>query len=293
MRLLMLATVVVSLIEPVAAQVPARPPIVGLDHVAFKIADAGAAQAFYGELLGYPVVQPRAAGAPLLVRVNKRQGIVLEPGLAPEVDDRLSHIAFATSDLSALKAYLDARGVALDGPAGQTCGRVAMRTKDPDGNVVEFVQEDIIVAAPPSSPYVPLSTRLYHTGVAIRDEARAHAFYRDVLGLEEIWRGGADPARTSWVNMRVPDGTDYVEYMLNDKPPTRQQLGSQHHACLLVADIQAAWEAVRARTPPGARTGLQKPRIGRNNKWQLNLFDRDGTRVELMEPFPTRIPAQP
>ena len=42
------------------------------------------------------------------------------------------------------------------------------------------------------------------------------------------------PARTSWVNMRVPDGTDYVEYMLNDKPPTRQQLGSQHHACLLV-----------------------------------------------------------
>ena len=74
--------------------------------------------------------------------------------------------------------------------------------------------------------------------------------------------------------MRVPDGTDYVEYMLNDKPPTRQQLGSQHHACLLVPDIQAAWEAVRARTPAAARADLQKPRIGRNNKWQLNLFDK-------------------
>jgi catechol 2,3-dioxygenase-like lactoylglutathione lyase family enzyme len=226
----------------------------------------------------------------LLVRVNKRQAIVLEPGLAPEVDDRLSHIAFATSDLPALKAYLDARGVPSDGPAGRICGRVALRTKDPDGNVVEFVQEDIIVAAPPTSPYAPLSTRLYHTGVAVRDQARADTFYRDVLGLEEIWRGGADPGRSSWINMRVPDGTDYVEYMLNDKPPTRQQLGSQHHACLLVADIQAAWEAVRARTPLAARAGLQKPRIGRNNKWQLNLFDRDGTRVELMEPFPTRIP---
>ncbi len=272
------------------AQAPARPPIVGLDHVAFKTSDVEAAQRFYGELLGYPVVQPRIAGAPLLVRVNKRQAIVLEPGLAPDVDDRLSHIAFATSDLPALKTYLDARGVTTNGPESRICGRVGVRASDPDGNVVEFVQEDVIVAALPASPYVPLSTRLYHTGVAVRDEAKAHAFYREVLGLEEIWRGGADPARTSWVNMRVPDGTDYVEYMLNDKPPTRQQLGSQHHACLLVPDIQHAWEAVRARTPAAARATLQKPRIGRNNKWQLNLFDKDGTRVELMEPFPTRIP---
>ena len=275
---------------PLAAQAPTRPALVGLDHVAFKISDADAAQRFYGELLGYPVVQPRMAGAPLLVRVNKRQAIVLEPGLPPDVDDRLSHIAFATSDLSALKTYLDARGVATSGPESRICGRVGLRATDPDGNVVEFVQEDVIVAAAPASPYVPMSTRLYHTGVAVRDEAKAHTFYREVLGLEEIWRGGGDPARTSWVNMRVPDGTDYVEYMLNDKPPTREQLGSQHHACLLVPDIQAAWESVRARTPAAARAGLQRPRIGRNNKWQLNLFDRDGTRVELMEPFPTRIP---
>jgi lactoylglutathione lyase len=280
-----------TLAVPLAAQAPTRPALVGLDHVAFKITDADAAQRFYGELLGYPVVQPRMAGAPLLVRVNKRQAIVLEPGLSPDVDDRLSHLAFATSDLAALKTYLGARGVTTSGPENQICGRVGLRATDPDGNVVEFVQEEVIVASSSGSPYVPLSTRLYHTGVAVRDEAKAHAFYREVLGLEEIWRGGGDPARTSWVNMRVPDGTDYVEYMLNDKPPTREQLGSQHHACLLVADIQAAWEAVRSRTPAAARAALQKPRIGRNNKWQLNLFDKDGTRVELMEPFPTRIPA--
>jgi lactoylglutathione lyase len=77
--------------------------------------------------------------------------------------------------------------------------------------------------------------------------------------------------------------------MLNDRPPTRQQLGSQHHACLLVPDIQAAWEIVRSRHA-ASPAPLQKPRIGRNNKWQLNLFDADGTRVELMEPFPTRVP---
>jgi lactoylglutathione lyase len=271
------------------AQAPVRPLLVGIDHVAFRISDTAAANTFYGELLGYPVVQPRMVGAPLQVRVSRRQTIVLEPGLTPEVDDRLSHIAFATSDLPALQAYL-ARHIAIGEPASRTCGRVGLRTKDPDGNVIEFVQEDVIVAGPPASPYVPLSTRIYHAGVAVRDEARAHAFYKDVLGFEEIWRGGADPARTSWVNMRLPDSTDYVEYMLNDAPPTRQQLGSQHHAALLVPDMQAAWEAVRARTPAAARGSLQRPRIGRNNKWQLNLFDKDGTRVELMEPWPTRVP---
>lgn len=268
----------------------ARPPIVGLDHVAFRISNVAAAQEFYGGLLGHPVVSPRAAGAALVVRVNARQSLILEPGLPPDQDDRLSHIAFATSDLQAMKAYLESKGLAVAGPASQSCGRSGLSTRDPDGHRIEFVQEEAIVAAAPDSPRQPLSTRLYHTGAAVRDEARAHTFYREILGMEETWRGGASPGRVSWVNMRVPDGTDYLEYMLNDAPPTRQQLGSQHHACLVVDDIQAAWEQVRARTPAARRVDLQKPRIGRNNKWQLNLFDPDGTRVELMEKYPTRIP---
>lgn len=292
MRVVVPLVVLLAVAGPGAAQPAGRPALVGVDHVAFRISDAARAQEFYGGLLGFPVVIPRQAGAPLVVRVNTRQTLVLEPGLGPAEDDRLSHIAFATTDLAAMKAYLGAKGVAVEGPSRQACGRAALRTRDPDGHLVEFVEEAAIVSAPPASPRVPLSTRLYHTGAAVRDESRAHAFYRDVLEMEETWRGGPTPERVAWVNMRVPEGTDYLEYMLNDAPPTRQQLGSQHHACLLVADIQSAWELVRARTPAADRGRLQKPRIGRNNKWQLNLFDPDGTRVELMEPFPTRIPAR-
>ena len=294
MRMKPVALLWLAVLSPWSATAqPARPSIVGVDHVAFRISNAAAAQGFYGDLLGHPVVTPRDASAPLVVRINARQALVLEPGLQPDQDDRLSHIALATSDLTAMKTYLESKGVAVEGPARQSCGRQGLRTRDPDGNAIEFVQEDAIVASDTvgsgfGRTGVPLSTRLYHTGAAIRDEARAHTFYRDVLAMEETWRGGATPDRISWVNMRVPDGTDYIEYMLNDKPPTRQQLGSQHHACLLVPDIQAEWEVVRARTPADKRGALQKPRIGRNNKWQLNLFDPDGTRVELMEPFPTR-----
>jgi len=34
----------------------------------------------------------------------------------------------------------------------------------------------------------------------------------------------------------------------------------------------------------------EKPQIGRDGKWQLNLYDPNQTRVELMEPRPVRKP---
>ena len=63
------------------------------------------------------------------MRVNTRQTMLLEPGLAAGVDDRLSHVSFATSDLPAMKIYLEARGVAAEGPAKQGCGRMALRRR--------------------------------------------------------------------------------------------------------------------------------------------------------------------
>ena len=40
------------------------------------------------------------------------------------------------------------------------------------------------------------------------------------------------------------------------------------------------------------RTGRlpEKPQIGRDGKWQLNLYDPNLTRVELMEPKPVEKP---
>jgi hypothetical protein len=34
----------------------------------------------------------------------------------------------------------------------------------------------------------------------------------------------------------------------------------------------------------------EKPKIGRDGKWQLNLYDPDLTRTELMEPKPVQKP---
>ena len=277
-----------------------RPPLVGIDHVVFRTSDATGASAFYSELLGLtgawagmvPGIKAgerRPSGDErtwLEFTVNGRQRVLVEPGLPAGIDERLDHIAFATSDLGAFGIYLRERGVKADGPAEYSpCLRPALRVQDPEGHLIEFVQEVGVVAAAFPNPDRALSSRLLHAGVTVHDEASANGFYHDVLGMDEIWRGGSEPSKTSWVNMRLPDGTDYVEYMLRDAPSSRRQLGVDHHICLRVPDIQAAWELVRQRTPAERRATLEAPRIGRNQKWQLNLYDPDGTRVELMEPY--------
>jgi catechol 2,3-dioxygenase-like lactoylglutathione lyase family enzyme len=114
-------------------------------------------------------------------------------------------------------------------------------------------------------------------------------FYKDALGFSEIWRGGQNDQTVDWINMKTPDGTEYIEYMLvGATPVTRSRLGSMHHVAIVVDDMQEAYEAVLARVPRDRVKEIGSPRVGRNRRWQLNLFDPDGTRTELMERMPMR-----
>jgi hypothetical protein len=89
----------------------------------------------------------------------------------------------------------------------------------------------------------------------------------------------------NWTNMRVPDGEDYVEFMLYGDLPAPNARGSAHHICLEVKDIDGA-KARLVERPYAKDYGRPlEIRTGVNRKRQLNLYDPDGTRVELMEPF--------
>lgn len=281
-----LASLLVATVPTSATQQPpVRPRITGISHMVFRVTDAAAAYRFYADLLGLEAREVARGGARRFM-VGAQQWLQIEPGLAADQDERLSHLAFSTPDVGALSAYLSARGVEVSQPADR-CADSAIRVADPDGHTIEFVQSRW--PPTPASPVAgaALSNRILHGGLTIRDELRAHQFYRDILGFGEIWRGGRTEGATDWVNMRVPDGTDYLEYMLTAKPPDRRQRGVLHHACLRVADIQTAWEAVVSRNPP-AGSAPAPPSVGRNGRWLLNLYDPDGTRIELMEPFTIR-----
>ena len=176
-----------------------------------------------------------------------------------------------------------------DATADPEAGGRRIDTTDPDGHPVRFVELSPTGRGVTASPDRRLSRRILHAGLVIKDGAAADRFYKEVLGFSETWRGGRPEGTINWINMRVPDGTDYIEYMLYPaEPPTRNQRGSAHHVALMVPDIQQALETVRARTAPGDRNHRANPSIGVNNRWQLNLFDPDGTRVELMEPWTVR-----
>jgi catechol 2,3-dioxygenase-like lactoylglutathione lyase family enzyme len=122
--------------------------------------------------------------------------------------------------------------------------------------------------------------------VVVNDRAAADRFYKDILGFKLQWHGGMNDTDTDWVAMRVPEGTDWLEYMLNIHNPDPHELGVMHHFSLGVPSVQAGYELALQR---GYKPS-EKPQIGRDGKWQFNLYDPNFTRVELMEPKPVQKP---
>jgi catechol 2,3-dioxygenase-like lactoylglutathione lyase family enzyme len=223
--------------------------------------------------------------------VNDRQRLIVHGGLPADRDERLIALAFETTSVDAMRSFLQGRGyqvneVVADADAG---GRQVDVT-DPDGHRVRFVERDRPARGDTGTQADRrISRRILHGGLTIRDVAAADTFYKDALGFSEIWRGGRTPDVTSWINMRVPDATEYLEYMLvAGERVDRRQLGTLHHVALVVPDMQEALVLVRSRTSNDDPNHRAAPQIGRNNRWQLNLYDPDGTRVELMEPWTVR-----
>jgi len=281
-----------------------RPPIVGIAHIGLKTDNLSAAREFYTHTLGFQEpfsvkVEQTAvsdlAGSPgelimTFFKVNDHQYIELTPNLRTPTEDRLSHLAFETTDIHTLRDYLAAKGVEVPATLKPgVAGNLSFAVKDPDGHVIEFVEYvEGSLHSRSFGKFLPdtrISQHMIHVGVTVRDRKAADHFYKDILGFKSIWYGGMTDNRVDWVDMRVPDGTDWLEYMLNVRDPSPRTLGVMHHFALGVPDIHAAYKEVASRG-----YNSEQPAIGRDGKWQLNLYDPDYTRAELMEPRPVRKP---
>jgi catechol 2,3-dioxygenase-like lactoylglutathione lyase family enzyme len=268
-----------------ASEAPARPPIVGVAHIALETNDMAAEQAFYGTGLGFAELSPGR------FKVNDHQYIDVSPHLKSETQDRLDDIAFETTNLEQLRVYLAAHDIAVPTVVKEDAdGNLSLMLTDPDGHNVKFVQYLEGSAQSRSlgklMPETRVSKRIIHVGVTVKDRAAADRFYEDILGFKLTWYGGPTDDTVKWVDMRVPDGTDWLEYMLISSTPTPKQLGVLHHLALGVPDIKAGFQTVTSRgiQPP------EPPKVGRDGKWQLNLYDVNYTRAELMEPKPVETP---
>jgi catechol 2,3-dioxygenase-like lactoylglutathione lyase family enzyme len=285
------------------AAVPPRPAITGISHIAVYAAMPAKSDHYYVHDLG--AVKGADPENPEGVRYyfSSTQFVEVLPLPAGRVSiNRLDHVAFTTRDLQALRAYLVGSKVTVT----QAIHRGSddsqwLDVADPEGNNIEFVQlpplgvPSLAARSPlgeralPEVPPNPLSSHIIHVGFIVHDRGREDAFFRTVLGFRPYWHGGMQDNQTNWISQQVPDGTDWLEYMIvgtpegHGIPPDMKAatLGVLDHFSLGVPSAENAYTLLWNGGRLQGQTEL--PKIGRDAKWQLNLFDPDGTRTEIME----------
>jgi catechol 2,3-dioxygenase-like lactoylglutathione lyase family enzyme len=275
-----------------AQDTPKRPRITGIAHIALYVHDMDKARHFYKDFLGFDepflLNKPDGSLSMTFIKVNERQYIELSPELAPDTD-RLNHISIETDDADGMRRYLAAHGVKVpeQTPKGRTRNS-NFNIKDPDGHTVEIVQyEPDGWSAREKGKYMPatrISEKMMHVGILVGELEPSMKFYGGLLGFKEIWRGSRDSKVLSWVNMQAPEGDSYLELMLYDKLPAPTARGTAHHICLSVPDIDKAKAILEARPAHKDYTKPMEIKTGTNRKRQMNLYDPDGTRTEVMEP---------
>lgn len=259
---------------------PARPRILGIDHVSFYTTAPDGVRKLYGDILGLAAADPVENGSAKRYMIGT-QWVGYAPAPEPKATDRMDHVAFTTDNIVALRRYLVGNGIKPTQIEGRSDHSLAFNVNDPEGHRIEFVERGKAdVPAPPGSA---VSHHMIHTGFVVHHKDAEDHFYRDILGFRLYWHGVDKPGMPDdWVAMQVPDGTDWLEYMLNQPEHMDLQLtGVMNHISLGVVDMKKAQALMESH---GWKPhGDEQAEIGKDGKWQLDVFDPDFSRVELME----------
>jgi catechol 2,3-dioxygenase-like lactoylglutathione lyase family enzyme len=269
-----------------------RPKITGIDHVGFYTTSPQETQRFYTVELGLEKVPPLEPGQTQTYEIGS-QWVGYSAAADPKGKNRMAHVAFITENCDVLRRYLKEHGIKVAGSFAETkSGSRSFAVKDPEGHNVEFIEKNykfVDHIYQRGQNITPISRHLIHAGFIVHDRAAEDHFYRDILGFHLYWQGGMQTGKNDWVAMQVPDGTDWLEYMLNVEPNADQHtMGVMNHISLGVRDIKQA--QAKLESHGWKPHGDEKAQMGRDGKWQLNLYDPDFTRIELMEFKPVQKP---
>jgi catechol 2,3-dioxygenase-like lactoylglutathione lyase family enzyme len=287
-----LALILMLIWAPATFAPTSRPAITGLAFAQFQVTNVNAAGKFYGDYLGLPASRECwGPSATACFFVTPYQDVeILGPSAqhadAPQANNLLAAVGVWTDNAGSLRGFLLSRGLHPGDLRSPRKGWEQFEIADPEGHRLVFLSP-----VGGSQNHLDATTQashhMIHTGFVVRDRESEDRLYRDVLGFHLYWHGGMKEGEDNWVDMQVPDGTDWIEYMLGVSPnASHKTLGVVNHIALGVPDIHSA---ERQLITNGWKPG-EEPKIGRDGKWQLNLYDPDETRVELMEFTPTKAP---
>ncbi len=254
-----------------------RPKITGITSVAFYTKDVKTNLSFYTNYLGFKVLNNN-------VVINKNQTVKLIPERLPN-GNRLAYFSLAVDNAEAMRKYLLEKGI--DVPKNpikkSVSGNYSFFIKDPNGTTIQFLQN--VKSKVPEKGYsaTKIADKLRHVGFMVPDVDKANDFYKNILGFKETWRGGKDSEKVVWVNLQVPNGDDYLELMLYDKLQSAENMGVLNHICLEVQNVDSVQNILAIRTLPSHCKIATPIKTGINKKRQINTFDIDATRIEIME----------
>ena len=271
----------------VSQSTPARPKITGISHLALYSANPAATEHYYTVTIG--AVKQTDPENPRGVRyvLSPTQFIEVLPLPSDAGNNRMDHAAFTTEDAEALRNYLQSNGWPTpDAVTKGSDGSVWFEVRDPENNRIQFVQ-------PPANAKVDapnaIGHHIIHVGFLVRSRGKQDSFYRQLLGFKPYWYGGMGEGRTDWVSQQVPNGHDWLEYMLTSVPPgssissmPQHQLGVLDHFSIGENSVEDAYKILNDTGRLKDVQCDQGPKIGKDGKVQFNLYDPDQIRAELM-----------
>ena len=276
-----------SCASPAGSDTPKRPRIIGIAGVTILSSDIPDARGFYRHAIDPSQSRywSEAVPSPTL-SLAYAQTITLEKMPAQPPSSFLKEITFRTESLDQLARFFQSKQVDFkESKYNSELWRISLR--DPEGHPIAFAGMVKPLTSLNSPSPSPARTSIIHAGFVVCDRVATDHFYKDILGFRPYWHGGMRDNQDDWVAMQVPDGTAWVEYMLNvSAKADSKELGVMNHIALGVTDIHAT----QAQLLNNGLSLPEEPQMGRDGKWQLNVYDPDFTRVEFMEFTPVQKP---
>jgi catechol 2,3-dioxygenase-like lactoylglutathione lyase family enzyme len=298
MRLKFLAGVVLATtaVGSVALNAQERPKITGISHLAVYTSDPAATDRYYRVIIGAAKEADPENPQGVKYALSATQYVEVLP-LPPNAGiNRMDHAAFNTVNVEGMRKYLAAKGWKT--PASVSKGSDGSRwfaVLDPEGNKIEFVQPAASAKAPDDPNAI--GHHIIHVGFLVHSREAEDKFYRDLLGFRPYWYGGMKDDKIDWVSQQVPDGHDWLEYMLTSGPSgsgipanmTQQTLGVLDHFSIGEKSVDDAYKVLQSGNRLEGRHDTA-PKIGKDGKQQFNMYDPDGIRAELMNFHATEKP---
>ncbi len=296
-RFIATAFLVAFTVAATAQTASPRPKITSISHLAVYTSDAKATDHYYRETVGLAKLPDPENPKGVLYAVSATQFVEVLPLPEGAGINRLDHTAWNTTDAEGMRKYLEAKGwrTPVDVKKGSDGSRWFM-VLDPEGNKVEFVEPP----TPTITPNEPnaIGHQIIHVGFLVRDRAKEDTFYRDLLGFKPYWFGGMKEGKIDWVSQQVPDGHDWLEYMLTSGPSgsgipaniSAHQLGVLDHLSIGEVSVDAAYKILKDGNRLEGVHNDGHTQMGLDGKGQFNMYDPDGVRLELMNFHATEKP---